>query len=111
MISIILSAHLYTHVTLLSGVNLCPPLLSAVANNHLECVEYLLSLNCNINVTDANNNNVLHIATELDDPIPMILILLKYNADTEHFNLKGFTPLDLAVITRHVDMINILGGD
>lgn len=93
------------------GVKACPPILSAVANNHINCVEELLLLGADIDAVDINQDSCLHIATRLEDPIEMITLLLNKGADGECQNNQGLTPLDAAVLTKDIQLIRALGGD
>jgi hypothetical protein len=93
------------------GMKACPPIVSAAANNHINCIEELLLLDADIDAVDVNQDSCLHLATQLEDPVEMIMLLLNRGADAECLNNQGSTPLDLAMETNNINLIRALGGD
>jgi ankyrin repeat protein len=92
------------------GYSGCTPIVSAAANNQLQCVLDLLQLGADINSTDLNGDSSLHMATKLQDPIQMIRLLLKHGADPKLVNRHGLTPLKMALRLSNGPSIEALGG-
>jgi hypothetical protein len=68
------------------GLKACPPIVSAAANNHINCVEELLLLGADIDAVDINQDSCLHVALKLEEPMEMIILLLNRGADAECLN-------------------------
>jgi len=67
----------------------------ATFNGHYELVEYLISLNCNLNDTNINGDNALHIAAKFNS-VTVANILLNHKIDINARNKKGETALYIA---------------
>ena len=92
------------------GYSGCTPIVSAAANNQLQCVVDLLQLGADVNSTDLNGDSSLHMATKLQDPTLMIRLLLKSGADSKLVNRHGLTPLKMALRLSNGPSIQALGG-
>ena len=93
------------------GTKLCPPIISAAANNHMETITFLLSLGADINCINGDEETCLHVATRLPDPLPMVIFLLRKGAALDAKNADEDTPLDVAHSTNNTDLIQALGGE
>ena len=94
-----------------TGMKGCPPLLSAGAGGHLDCVNELLAWGANIQAIDAREDTVLHVVTSVvhpKDPIPLTRLLLRKGADPSIRNQRGLLPIDMAMPTRNQDLIQLL---
>jgi ankyrin repeat protein len=52
----------------------------------------------------------LHVATLLENPVPMIRLLLKKGADVAVLNRQGFTPVRMAIANANALAVDALGG-
>ena len=72
------------------------PLILAACYNNLYAVEYLVTLGCDINVTDSLGNTALMLASEKGF-YEIVQFLLENGANCELENLQGLTAMNLAV--------------
>eukprot|EP01041_Mallomonas_annulata_P001200 gene1200-2332_t len=96
------------------------PLMKSVAHGHMETTQLLLSNNANISEVDNHGWNSLHFATRqaLTDSthVPMLSLLLdkmtpklqNFHLTINHRDIEGRTPLMMAVLGRHSEIIQIL---
>ena len=94
-----------------AGSRGCPPLLSAVAGGHLDCVNDLLTWGADIHAIDTNEDTVLHAvsnASHPQDPVAVARLLLRKGADPTKRNERGLLPIDLAMPTRNQDLCRLL---
>jgi hypothetical protein len=73
------------------------PLHCAVANGHIEIVEFLLEYDAKVNVTDEKGWSPLLMAIANDD-LDMAKLLLSHNADVEVSTIDNHTPLSLSTL-------------
>lgn len=74
-----------------------PPLLIAAKLGFEESINELLRLGANVNIQDENGNTCLHYAAEnIVNPVEIIEILLRHNADVKIKNYLGKTAADIA---------------
>ena len=92
------------------GKNGCPPIIYAASRNHIECVEELLSLGANINSVDLYGNSALHSVMTVNDPKPIIALLLLHGASTRLANKEGNTPLQIALNAMNVAALEAFGN-
>lgn len=89
-------------------------LLTAARYNQLECVRALLAAGAPTTWRDAttdqptSGNRPLHFAVLNDNP-EMIALLIKYGADLEVENNKGFTTATLASATNKWNIVEAIG--
>eukprot|EP01035_Chromulina_nebulosa_P019487 gene19487-25373_t len=93
-----------------SGTLGTSPLLTAVANNQIDCIIELLKFDVDINIIDSAGNSALHYATQLKDPMPIIKILADNGANDKLTNYLRFTPLKSAYAQANGQAIEMLGG-
>jgi ankyrin repeat protein len=96
------------------GSSGCPPILAATRAGFLDCVNVILSLGADVNITDAmNSDTALHAAVKLKDESisgSMVGLLLSYSADTGKKNQDGHTPLQAALTAGNFPAVAALGG-
>lgn len=109
----------YLHVItilILKGANInarvidgCTPLYYAVEKCHSDIVEILLKHGAQVNIVDKTFFNApIHYAAH-GGFIRIVKKLLEYNADATLATDKGFTPLHLATLGGHLEIVNSWG--
>lgn len=94
-------------------------LIDAVKRADSFSAHFLLDKGCDVNMISRDiGDTALHLvctyakkSTDLDTYKDMLLVgkaLLQHNADPNIQNNKGYTPLHLAIVSQHSDMIDIL---
>ena len=73
------------------------PVHCAVANGHIEIVEFLLENDAKVNVSDEKGWSPLLMAIANDD-LDMAKLLLSHNADVEVSTMDNHTPLSLSTL-------------
>ncbi|KAI5842135.1 ankyrin repeat-containing domain protein [Morchella snyderi] len=90
------------------GDNGLPPLLRAVAWNHVEVIEWLVARDgLNVNSKDNDGNTALSIAAEAGSDL-IVEKLLERQFHINHANNQGLTPLTLASSNCHVEVVQAL---
>lgn len=84
------------------------PLTWAAWHNHFEVVEYLISLEANVNAVDAGNNTALLLACTTKDTESIVDLLIKNGALVNAQNNNGITPLHSAVQQGNSNLVSIL---
>ena len=82
------------------------PLITAVANKELECIETLLNAGANINSCNNLQETPLTTAAELNSKI--LALLLKYNPNINAQDENGFTALYLACMQKKLKNVKLL---
>ncbi len=82
-------------------------LINGVKNKNLPAVEALLNKGENVNGANAQGNTALHYAVATNNA-DMVKLLLKYNADMNAKNNKGWSPLSIAEKKNVGEIYNIL---
>ena len=85
-------------------------LLSAVSGGHLETVQELLQRGASVAAFNFNEDTALHCAAQIENPVYMIRLLLKYGADKRLCNRQGYTPVRVALAKANSLAIEALGG-
>lgn len=83
---------------------------SAVAGGHIEVVIELLNAGADIQGRNMNEDSPLHVATQLENPVPMIRLLLKKGGDVNVVNRQGYNPVRLAIANASALAVDALGG-
>ncbi|XP_055604737.1 rabankyrin-5 [Uranotaenia lowii] len=97
----------------------CPLLIDAVKRGDGFTAKFLLDKNCNVNLIARDTaDTALHLvctyaekSTDSETFRDMLSIgkqLLKLGADTNLQNMRGYTPLHIAITSQHVDMVEEL---
>ena len=85
------------------------PLHCACIRGSKNAVDLLLDLGANINAEDKEGNNCLHYAVNSNNPNLLKKLIIR-GADKTKKNLKGETPLDLAIQNNYQKIVNILSA-
>ena len=83
------------------------PLDAAVAANHLEIVQVLLTAHASVNVRSAGGYSPLHKAAQ-NGNWDLVKLLLDHKADPQATDDAGKTPLDYAVEKGHASVAELL---
>ncbi len=78
------------------------PFQQALQNNSPTSIQFFLQNNANICTTDKNGWTPLHTAIHANNPIGIITALIEKGADLNALTLQQETPLDIAILARHV---------
>lgn len=97
-------AELFDMILRLQNIDMCghdgrTPLLHACIFNRLTLAERLIEAGANVNKKDCTQKSALHLAVVTGN-IEIILLLLKYHANVNEQELRGFTALDFANIAN-----------
>jgi ankyrin repeat protein len=97
------------------GSSGCPALVAASQAGFLDCMNVILSLGADVNLTDAMSfNTALHMAVRHMEPpeLPtsLIKLLLSYGSDTSKKNQEGLSPLQVALSAGNFTAVTALGG-
>lgn len=92
------------------GLRGSTPLVSAASGDYVETVVALLNAGADIQGTNLEENTALHEATALDNPVPLIRLLLKRGADITSINRDGHTPVRKAIANANALAVDALGG-
>ena len=76
----------------------------------METVVALLNAGADIQGTNLEENTALHEATALENPVPLIRLLLKRGADITSINRDGHTPVRKAIANANALAVDALGG-
>lgn len=82
------------------------PLLISTYHKHIEIVKYLISIGCDINQTDEEENTPLFLASELNS-----LELVKFfieNGAISHPDMEGVTPIHIASRKGNLEIVKYL---
>lgn len=82
------------------------PLHTAISKNHLEIVKQLLPVS-DVTIQDNNANNALMYSLQLGN-VEIIIAIIEKNADTNHVNKAGMTPLLFAVLNSNTPLVDLL---
>ena len=92
----------------IKGKNKITPLHYACQYGHLPIVEYLISKGANIVAKDESGNYVIHYAAE-GGLLPIVQYLIeKQNIDKDIRGWKERTPLHVASIYNHIEVVKYL---
>ena len=83
------------------------PLHTAIENNHIDLVKFLLAQNADINMRNYSGNTPFHTAIE-NNHIEIVEFLLDQNADINIKNYAGNKPLHIATSNKHRDITHLL---
>ena len=83
------------------------PLILAVGNKGVACVQLLLKKGANVKCKDKTLNTPLHIACQQGN-VEMVEELMKYNPELTCKNNLGYTPLKMAQVNYHEDLVLLL---
>lgn len=83
------------------------PLILAVGNKGVACVQLLLKKGANVKCKDKTMNTPLHIACQQGN-VEMVEELMKYNPELTGKNNLGYTPLKMAQVNYHEDLVLLL---
>lgn len=84
------------------------PLTIAVKRGHVECVGVLLSADVDVNHIGIDGLSALHIAVKKNDPAIVRLLVENDAVDCNVVDPHGCTPLFLAAIEGHVQVLDLL---
>ena len=76
-------------------------------NDHIECIEELVTYDAALSVEDATGQTPLHVASE-NGSVQVVKTLLGYKADVNSVDLAGCTPLHTAAIHGKADCVSLL---
>ena len=76
----------------------------------METVIALLEAGADIQGKNLEENTALHMATTLENPVPLIRLLLKRGADIACVNRNGHTPVRMAIANANALAVDALGG-
>lgn len=82
-------------------------LILAVINKGVACVQLLLKKGANVKCKDKTLNTPLHIACQQGN-VEMVEELMKYNPELTCKNNLGYTPLKMAQVNYHEDLVLLL---
>jgi ankyrin repeat protein len=68
----------------------------AVTNNDIPSVEELIKVGVPLDAQNVKGNTALHLAADMTDRVPIIMLLAKAGANLNVKNVKGDTPRDVA---------------
>ena len=84
------------------------PLYHAVANGHIEIVNYLLSIKADVCVKTVKGSNVYHRAANIGNLQILQAIIMHNNDYVNDGDKTNWTPLYHAVANGHIEIINYL---
>lgn len=94
-----------------TGKGGCPPIVSAAAGGYLETLACLLQeYHCDENATDLHGQTALHAAVKLQEPVPVIHLLLRAGVDQKLPDREGMTALQVALKLTNIPALEALGG-
>ncbi len=83
-------------------------LIFAVQNKKLDVIQLLCEKHINTNLYDSERNTPLIYAAKQENSIPILQMLLNYNANIDHQNCEGQTALHHAAKRGDLNMITFL---
>jgi len=89
------------------GLTGSPPIHGAIRNGSLSCVETLLQVGANPNISDTDGNTSLHVAVAYERG-NICKLLIRNGANFELANAIGHTPWELALQLNKFDIMTLL---
>ncbi|XP_021738260.1 serine/threonine-protein phosphatase 6 regulatory ankyrin repeat subunit A-like [Chenopodium quinoa] len=98
------------HTALMSNTDKSFPIHQAVLGGHINIIKILISTRFFL---DARGQNILHLATSKGDPklVSCVLSLPDVDSLINQIDNDGNTPLHLATLAKHIEVVEILIQD
>lgn len=85
-----------------------PTLIAAISSNNTEQANYLIENNYDLNTFDENGNAALHHTAAKKGSIEITKKLIANGADVNIKNLKGLSPLSIAIKSHNIETYSLL---